>query len=80
MTKPRTTEQLRTILWDALEGVADGTMEPRIAKEIGSLSERILKTADLELRYASVVSRLDQENQGVNPGPLLLAPAREVAG
>lgn len=36
------------------------------------LSAEIIKTAQLELQYSLTVSRLDKQDQGVSPGPLVL--------
>lgn len=68
----RTTEDLRAMLFSAMERVDNGTMEPRAAKELSTLADRIIKTAEIELRYALVCSQLDRDEQGINPGPLLL--------
>ena len=68
----KTTATLRATLLDAIEQVRAGTMEPRRAKAIADLADQVIGTADLELRYSQIVSRLDKENQGISPGPLLL--------
>ena len=68
----RTTQDLRAILFDAIEKVRNGTMERAVAREIGVLADRIIQTAEIELRYSLTVSRLDKDGQSISPGPLLL--------
>lgn len=68
----RTTETLREMLFDAIEQVRDGTMDPRIGKNIADLADRIIKSAEIELKFSQTVSRLDAQGQGISPGPLLL--------
>lgn len=70
--KNRTTATLREILFEALEKVKAGDMQAREAKAMADLSDRIIRTAEIELKYSEVVSRLDKEDQGISPGPLLL--------
>ncbi|MGB5830854.1 MAG: hypothetical protein WBG92_02530 [Thiohalocapsa sp.] len=72
MPKNRTTADLRDMLFDAMEPVRDGSMASRDAKAIADLADKILDSAEMELKYSQVVSRLDKEDQGVSPGPLLL--------
>lgn len=68
----KTTQTLREILFDAIEKVRDGKMDKANAREIGTLADRIIQTAEIELRYSLAVSRLDKDGQGISPGPLLL--------
>lgn len=68
----KTTQTLREILFDAIEKVRDGKMDRAAAREIGTLADRIIQTAEIELRYSLAVSRLDKDGQGISPGPLLL--------
>lgn len=72
MATARTTETLRSLLFDAIEAVRAGTMDTNKAKSIALLAEKMIATADLELRYSEVVSKLDKDDQGITPGPLLL--------
>ena len=72
MNGNKTTASLRGVLLDSIERVRSGGMEPREAKAIADLADRIIETADLELRYSEIVSRLDKDDQGISPGPLLL--------
>ena len=67
-----TTESLRAILFDSIEKVRSGDMTVKEAKAVVDLSDRIISTAEVELRYSEVVSRLDKDDQGISPGPLLL--------
>jgi hypothetical protein len=68
----RTTETLRSMLFDAMEKVQAGMMDHNDAKNIAMLADRIIKSAELELKYSETVSRLDAANNGINPGPILL--------
>ena len=72
MSEKRTTETLRATLFDTLEMVKNGDMPPNDAKAIALIADNIIDTAELELRYSEVLSRLDMEDQGISPGPLLL--------
>lgn len=72
MSKNRTTADLRETLFDVMDKVKSGNMEPRQAKAIADIADRIIETADLELRYSEIVSRLDRDGQDINPGPLML--------
>lgn len=73
MTKSRTTASLRELLFDAIEKkVASGDLDKEGAKSIALLAEKIIGTARLELDYAMTVSHLDQTEQGITPGPILL--------
>lgn len=68
----RTTETLRASLFDTLEAVRSGKMDPHQASAVAKVAEKIIQTAQLELEYAEMVSRLDKMGQGVSPGPLVL--------
>ena len=68
----KTTQTLREILFDAIERIRAGTLDKAEAREIGTLADRIIQTAEIELRYSLAVSRLDKDGQGISPGPLLL--------
>ena len=68
----KTTKDLRQALFDTIEGVTKGTIETKDALAISKLADNIIKTADLELRHAQVISTLDKDDQGITPGPLLL--------
>ena len=72
MASKQTTEDLRQILFDCIEKVKDGSMGSSEAKAVTSLADKIIQSAKLELEYAQTVSRLDKEDQGINPGPLML--------
>jgi len=77
MSRNRTTADLRETLFETLEGIKAGTVDPRQAKAIADVADRIIETADLELRYSEIVSRLDRDGQGISPGPLLLTDNKE---
>lgn len=72
MATGRTTETLRGLLFDAIEDVKAGRMDANTAKSIALLAEKMISTAELELRYSEVVNKLDQDGLGISPGPLLL--------
>lgn len=77
MGDQQTTETLRGILFDTIEKVRSRAIDYQEAKAIGDLADRIIKTADLELKHAATVSRLDAEGQGVTQGPMMLANKSE---
>ena len=72
MTEQRTTQDLRTILFDSIEKVRDGAMTTTEAGAVSKLATNIINTAELEIKYSQAVSRLDKDDQGISPGPLLL--------
>lgn len=73
----RTTESLREMLFSAIENIADGKMDPDDGKVISLLSERIIKSAELEIKFSETTSRLDKEDQGINIGPVLLTSEKK---
>jgi hypothetical protein len=70
--QPKTTEDLRRILFDTLDKVQKKQIDLGEASAIVNLSKAIVQTADLELKAAITLSRIDEANTGVSPGPLLL--------
>ena len=76
-SETRTTETLREILFKTLDGVSQGTTDLKTAQQVANLADKILKTADIELKYSLTVSRLDKQEQGISPGPLLLTQKAE---
>jgi hypothetical protein len=77
MSKNRTTETIRELLMDAMDKVALGKMEPKQAKALADLADRVIRTAEIELKYSQVISKLDKDGQGISPGPLLLTQDKE---
>lgn len=75
----RTTETLRETLFQSIEDVHSGKIDRFQAREIGNLADKIVKTAEIELRYAMTASNLDRQDQGISPGPLLLTKAEAPA-
>lgn len=72
MAEQQTTESLRATLFETLHKVLSGAIEPTHADRVVKLADKIIQTADLELRYAETLSKLDKDGQGINPGPMLL--------
>lgn len=72
MSKGKTTEDLRAILFDAIDSVKTGKMSVQEGREVGNLAGRIIETADLELRWSLAVSKLDKDDQKVTPGAVPL--------
>lgn len=77
MPKTITTADLRATLFQCIEAVKAGQMDPATAKTVAVLASEMVKTAQLELQYAQVVTKLDQHEGGVSPGPLLLTEQAE---
>ena len=77
MADQQTTETLRSTLFEVIKGLKAGNIEADDAKVIAILADRIIKTAELEIKYAETVSRLDLADTGVSPGPLLLTNKTE---
>lgn len=77
MAEQKTTEDLRRTLFDVIEKVRTGDISTSEAVTISKLADNIIKTADLELKHAMAVSKLDKDEQGITPGPLMLANKKE---
>lgn len=77
MANTNTTQTLRETLFDCIEKVRSGTMSPSDARTIATLADKIIDSAELELRYSETVSKLDREGQGITTGPLLLTNGKE---
>lgn len=75
----KTTADLRDEMFRTIEGVRNGSITPAAAKAVGHLAEKIIDTADLEMRFSELVSRLDKDDQGIHPGPILLTGRRQKA-
>lgn len=73
MARKHTTESLRSDLFDVIKELREGTMDAETANQIVKVSDQIIKTADIELKYAQTLSQLDKEGQGIEPGKMLLA-------
>lgn len=67
-----TTADLRESLLKAIEGVEAGTMDSKTARDIAALADKVIQVSMLELKYSEVVSKLDRQDQGITPGPLML--------
>ena len=68
----RTSEDLRELLFDTIERVRGGSIEPKEASIVATLADKIIRTVEVEINYAVACSQLDKDDQGINPGPLLL--------
>lgn len=77
MAEQRTTEDLRNTLMNAIDKVEAGQMDDKTARTIATLADKVISTAKLELEYSLAVSRLDKDDQGISPGPLLLTRKQE---
>jgi len=72
MTPGKTTADLREFLFETMEGVKAGEVTTAQAKAIAQTADKIIETADLELRYSEMCSRLDKDGQDISPGKILL--------
>jgi len=70
--KTKTTESLRETLFDTLDKLTKREIDVSEATAITKIADSIIKTADIELKYAATVDKLDAHDQGISPGPLLL--------
>lgn len=75
--KTHTTETLRQTLFTTIDGLLAGTVSEKAASQVANLAEKIVKTADLEMRYSQHLSVLDKHDTGVAPGPMLLGGSRD---
>ncbi len=72
MKARKTTADLREILFQTMERVAAGEIDPKEAREVSNLATRIIDSARLELDYSQTLSRLDRDGQDIATGPVLL--------
>lgn len=77
MADQKTTETLRATLFDVIDKVIDGSLDTDSAKVVGIMADKIIATAELELKHSETVSRLDAQGQGINTGTLLLVNKNE---
>ncbi len=68
--KAHTTQTLRQTLFETIEGVIEGTVTEKAAAQVANLADKIVKTADLEMRYTEHVLKADKAEMA--PGPMLL--------
>lgn len=68
----RTTEDLRETLFDTLDQLCAGKKTPQEAAQICNISQTILKTAEIEIKYALTLDKLDKSDTGISPGRLFL--------
>lgn len=69
--KKFTTETLREKLFETIEGVLDGSVKVGQAQAAAKVSGELIKSIDIEIRFAESASRL-KLNSEVEPGPLQL--------
>ena len=68
----RTTEDLRNVLFEAIEGVRSGDMTPSQGNLVVKLASAILDSAKVELDASLVAMRLELSKTDVKYGPILL--------
>jgi len=73
MARKHTTESLRSDLFEVMRDLRNGKIDPEMAAQVVRVSDQIIKTADLELKYAQTLSQLDKDGQKIEPGRMLLA-------
>lgn len=56
----KNTADLRTLLIETIEGVKDGSIEPRKATAIGALTGKILQSAKLDLDVLRLTKRTEE--------------------
>ena len=78
--KTHTTETLRKTLFSTIDGLLEGTVSEKAASQVANLAEKIVKTADLEMRYSEHLDKLDRSETGISPGAMLLTQKRESDG
>lgn len=80
-SKAHTTESLRQTLFETIEGVLGGAIETKNAAAVANLADKIIKTADLEMKYSRHMVEMDRgsDDHGIQPGPMLLGVQRKGA-
>lgn len=69
--KKFTTETLRERLFSTFEGVLDGTVKVAQAQAAAKVCNELIKTLDVEIKFAEAAGRMKAEG-GEEPGPILL--------
>lgn len=72
MNRGKTTADLRELLFQTMDDVRAGKITTSQARAIADQADKIIATADLELRYSAMVSKLDKDGQSISPGKILL--------
>jgi len=72
MSTNKTTADLRERLFDSIDAVKAGTLDPKNAAQIANLAKVMIDSARLELDHSKTLSQLDKDNQNVATGPMLL--------
>lgn len=74
--KALTTQSLRETLFSTIDGVLEGSIDTKKAAAVANLADKVIKSADLEIKYSEHVSKMDAVENGVAPGPMMLADMR----
>lgn len=68
MKEQKTTEDLRKILFDTIDQVANGSIDVNKGRTIATLADKLIRTAEVELEYCAIEARL----KGNLPMPMVL--------
>lgn len=71
----RTTQGLRDILFDEIDGLRDGTGETDKALAVANLAKQIVNTAKVELEFHRAMHQMDLEGTPIKLGNLALGGA-----
>jgi len=70
--KARTTETLRSTLFDVIDDLRDRKIEVKEAKAVCDIAGRIIETADLEITVAKTYADIDKKDVDISIGAYLL--------
>ena len=71
----RTTQGLRDILFDEIDGLRDGSSETDKALAVANLAKQIVNTAKVELEFHRAMHAMDLEGTPIKLGNLALGQA-----
>lgn len=75
VNKTATTATLRETLLSTISGLLSGSIAAREAAQVANLADKVLKSAELEIKYTEHCIHVDEKDAklGIRPGPMLLA-------
>lgn len=73
----RDTSALRDILFDELEGLRNGTSEPKRASAVAKLASQIISTAKVEMEYHKLAMRAKAQGEELRLGSMDLGARAE---
>ena len=75
----RNTSTLRNILFDEIDGLKNGTSEPRRAMAVARLAQQIIQTAKVEMEFYRLQSKAEDAGKTLELGAMSLGERAALA-